>query len=39
MGGFRFFERRVDASLSPRFVIAIDTIAGRRGGGCVEHWR
>ena len=38
MGSFCFFERRVDAPLSPRFVIAVDAIAGGGGGGCVEHF-
>jgi len=39
VGGFRFFKRRVDAPLSSRFVIAVDTIVGCRSGGYVEHWR
>ena len=38
VGGLCFFKCRVDAPLSPRFVIAVDTIASCRSGGCVEHW-
>ena len=39
VGGFCFLKRRVDASLSSRFAVTVNTIGGRRGGGCVEHWK